>query len=297
MMTRTLVVWMGLGMFGCATSLSSLQTAKTLDPGEVRVSVGAGVYVPAGRIAETVGDGVTLAKRGVEAAVKQEPLTWSNEDEQKLLTAGIALAAFPPSAQFEVMARVGLVPNLEAGLKYSSNALRLDAKYRLASSSFADGEPDAPPRRVGQSSDLAFGVGVSRYFFSGPVFALLDYVKLSDFDRWDVDATLYLSQDFNRYIGLYGAPKYVFSRTSFDEHLVRISRVATEVIREDVSLPGVAYVHFVGGTFGLRASVWKISLFLEATVGHTFSQVTVLGETRDLGGLTLYPAAGLAITF
>jgi hypothetical protein len=235
------------------------------------------------------------------------------KDEEDLITSGLALAIFPPSTQFEAMVRVGIINNLDVGLKYSTNALRLDGRYRLLHSSNYEDKveqglltPNISANKVAHfftkdtkkdSTDITLGVGVSKYLFKSPVIELLQYVKLGDFSRWDVDGTLYLSRDFLKYFGIYGAVKYVFSTTEADQNLVRFSEVASQVIRTDVKVPAHVNSHFVGGTFGLRAGIPEISVFLEVTAGNTWATAKVLDTERSLGGVTLYPAIGLASTF
>lgn len=318
-MLRLSMVSVALLASGCATTLSTLQTGKVLEPKQVRVTVGAGAYVPAGTIIRLIDTGISLGKKGKDAIVNQTPgFAWTGGEEQDLITAGIALAALPPSAQFELGLRVGLFKNFDAGLRYSSNAFRLDAKYQLFHAG-DDLAPDGTPRprpatfaernfgAGGRSTDIAVGVGVSKYLFSSKIIDVLEYVKMGDFSRWDVDATVYVSHDLNKYLGVYLAPKYVYSATSFDETLVRVSEVANEVVETrcnntdavcpNVALPDKVSMHFVGATAGFRAGIPAISVYLELTAGNTFASVRVLGEDRQLGGLTLYPAGGLVGTF
>ena len=51
---------------------------------------------------------------------------------------------------------------------------------------------------------------------------------------------------------MYGAPKYIFSRTSLDATLVRLSHEAGMVVRTDIGLPTQVDTHFVGATAGIR---------------------------------------------
>jgi hypothetical protein len=294
---------------GCSTTLSSLQTAKTLQPGHVRLSVGQGIYVPATQAAKAITQGIDLSRQTAEQLDRNEAPMLTAEQEQAWITSALALAVFPPSSQFEAMLRLGLVDNLDIGLKYSSNALRLDGRYRLYHASRYDelsaqaqqstGSPNQFVQSLTKdaqqdSTDIALGVGVSRYLFKSPVVEFLQFVKMGDFSRWDVDVTLYLSRDFIRYLGLYGAVKYVWSRTDSDQTLVRFSQQASQIIKTDVSVPARVDAHFLGGTFGLRAGIPQISLYLELTVGNTWATAKVLQEVRSIGGLTLYPAVGLA---
>ncbi len=295
---------------GCSTTLSSLQTAKTLQPGHVRLSVGQGVYIPATQGAKAIAQGIDLSRQTADQLRRNETPMLSTEQEQAWLTSALALAVFPPSSQFEAMLRVGLVDDVDVGLKYSTNALRLDGRYRLYHSSQHDELQAQTKQSSGNSnqfvefltkdaqqdsSDIALGVGVSRYLFKSPVVDVLEFVKMGDFSRWDVDATLYLSRDFIRYLGLYGAVKYVWSRTDSDQTLVRFSQEASQIIKTDVSVPARVDAHFLGGTFGVRAGIPQISLYLELTIGNTWA--TALQVERSIGGLTLYPAVGLASAF
>lgn len=269
-----------------------MQTAKTLDPGHVRVSTGAGLYVPAGQIIKLGGTGLDLAKKGTEALARGEQFVFTSDEEQSLLTSAVALGTLPPATLYQIDVRIGVVRHLDLGLRLSTNAVRLDGKVRL----FHSGdELEARPR--GRSTDLALDVGASRYLFSNPLMEVLGYVSLDHFDRWDFEGTLLFSHDFNRWVGLYAGVRYQFSHTTMDENLVRLSWVADELTRTNVTLPASVKAHFIGGTVGVRAGHPYISLLLELTVGDTLAQASVMGQTRELGGLTLYPAIGLASQF
>lgn len=277
---------------GCATNLGMLQTARTLDPGHVRASVGAGIYVPAGQVIALAGTGVELAKKGTEALDRGEQFVFTEDEEEALLSCGLALATMPPSALFQADLRVGIVRNLDAGLRVATNAVRLDAKYRLLHSGDEGAE-----KPIGRSTDLALDVGVSKYLFTSPVVNMLGYVSLDHFDRWDFEGSLVLSHDLSKWFGLYGGLRYQYSRTTMDENLVKLSWVAGELTRTDVSVPAALDAHVAGGTVGMRAGHPYLSLLLEVTAGHTVALARVLGRSRDLGGLTLYPAIGLASQF
>ncbi len=285
----------GLVAQGCATTLSTLQTGKTLEPGHVRVAAGMGFYVPAGQAVKIAGEGTDLMSRMKTAVEKNQPFTWTADDEQTLLTTGVALAVLPPSSMAELSLRVGVIDNLDVGLRYSTNALRLDAKFRF----FHDGEEmtDSPVDPKGRSTDLAVFAGGSKYLFKNPIFDALEFVKMGEFSRWDVEGGFVLSHDFNKYLGVYGAPKYLFSRTTMDETLVRVTQDGSGIVKTDVAMPAVVDMHFVGATAGLRVGIPQVSLFLELTFGTTFAKPMILGARRDLGGATLYPAGGIAVSF
>jgi hypothetical protein len=277
---------------GCATNLSTLQTAKTLRPGQFRIAGGAGVYIPAGQVVNAVGGAVNLTKNGIDAAQSHENFNVTQDETEYLITTAVALAVLPPSMGYEISARYGVVNNLDVGLRYGLNSLRADAKYRLLHAGGPEGEGEGGRK----SFDIALGVGVSKYFFNNPVIEVLEKVKLAEFSRWDVEVPLYISADFNPYFGIYMAPKYVYSHTSVEMKLLEVVE-ACGCLQEKVQIPGTIDMHFVGATGGLRAGLPKLSVFMEVTAGNTFVNPMIMGKHRNLGGVTLYPSIGLAGTF
>jgi len=283
----------GLLGSGCASTLSSHQTAKPVDPGHFQVSGGFGFYTPLGPTSAIIGAGVRQAGRLLEAISKNEQYALSEEDQQELLTAGIALAALPPSPTTEISVRTGVVQNLDAGVRYSLNAVRLDAKYRFFHQDDGPGVPEGSQ----SSFDIAAGLGVSKYLFNNPLVDALQFVKLGNFDRWDLEVPLYISWESGDVFRFYGGPKYIFSRTTFDERLVNTSGQASLITGLDLSLPARVDIHFVGATVGIMVGYKYVFLILELTGGYTFSNPVVLGQRRDLGGATLFPNIGLALRF
>ena len=288
------MIWVALVLVGsgCATNLSTLQTAKTLRPGQLRIGGGVGVYIPAGQVASAIGEGVKQAKDGITALQNKENYNVSQEDQEAMLTTAFALAVLPPSTSYEINARYGVVENLDVGLRYGLNALRADAKYRLIHAGGHEGEGEGGRR----SFDLAIGLGVSKYFFSNPVLDVLEKVKLVSFSRYDVEVPLYISADFNPYFGIYFAPKYVYSHTSVEMALLEIVE-ACGCVEQRLQLPTNVDMHFVGATGGLRAGLPRLSFYAELTGGNTFVNPMIMGKPRNLGGVTLYPSIGLAGTF
>jgi len=283
---------LGLVAPGCATTLSSFQTAKPVPPGHVEVNGGTGLYIPLGTAIHVIGIGVDQAKKAIDAASNQRQYNLTEADQQDLLTAGIALAVMPPANTYEMSIRTGIVDNLDMGLRYSVNAVRLDAKFRFLHQNF-DG-PEVPEDSA-RTFDMALGVGGAKYLFDSPVLDALEFVQMGDFSRWDVEVPLYLSWQWGEYFRLYGGPKYVYSRTSFDERLVNTSEQASNITGLDLSLPSTVTMQFVGATAGLMVGYKYVFLMLELTGGYTFCAPVVLGQRRDLGGVTLFPAAGIAI--
>lgn len=276
---------------GCATTLSTMQTAVPVEPRHVQINGGYGLYLPLGPAADAVMQGAKQAAKAVAAAKNDEQYQLSEEDQQALLTAGIGLAAMPPGFAYEISLRTGVVDNLDVGLKYStSGSLKADAKYRF----FHQG-PSGEPGVMSPSYDLAIGLGASKYFFESPVITVLEYVQLGDFSRWDVEVPAIFSIEWGQILKFWVAPKYVFSHTSFDEELVGISEEATRRSGYQLGLPGSVSTHFIGSSVGFGAGYRWVHVMFELTAGYTYCRPVIFGHQRNLGGLTLYPAIGLQV--
>ncbi len=290
---------------GCATTLSTLQTAKTVPPHHFEFTGGLGFYAPTGAGSNLIAVAMSQARAGAIAAATGKPFAVSDETKEDLITGGVALAVLPPSPGWEISARAGLFENLDVGLRYSVNAVRLDTKFRF----FHRGEDPisgtldpsagegigAQPVVSHRSYDLALGVGVSHYLFDNPVLSLLEQVQIDNFSRWDLEVPLYASAELGEHFRIYGAPKYVFSRTHLDETLLDYAAQASQRTGVDLFLPSQVDSHFFGATAGVAFAFRPVRLMLELTAGYTDCRPVLLGRTRQLGGLTLYPAVGVAL--
>jgi hypothetical protein len=190
------------------------------------------------------------------------------------------------------MLRAGVVENVDLGLRLTTTSVRLDGKWRLA-----HGGNESPGLREHErtSLDLAVGLGLSRHLFKSPVLDALEVVEMDDFSRYDVEVPLYLSFDVGDIFKAYAVPKYVFSRTRMDEKLVDFSQDGKDVTGFDVVLPARVNSHFAGATLGVAVGYKYVHLYAELTAGYTHCRPTFFGQERDLGGVTLYPAIGLAV--
>ncbi|QSQ25862.1 hypothetical protein JY651_13435 [Pyxidicoccus parkwayensis] len=269
---------------GCATTLSTMQTARTLEPGQVQVTGGVGVFAPVGNLIRVVDTGIDQGEEARDAVDEDRPYELSEEAQQKLLTAGVALMVAPPGANPELMVRVGVVDRVDVGVRYSGISLRVDGKVLLAHG----GEG-------GRSYDVALGLGAARHFFSSPVLDVLEVVEMGDFSRYDVEVPLYVSADFGDVFKLYGAPKYVYSHTRMDPRLVDYSKEGKPVSGFDATLPATVNSHFIGSTVGMALGYRYVYLFAELTGGYVSCKPNLFGVERQLGGVTFYPAFGVAL--
>jgi hypothetical protein len=275
---------------GCASNLSTMQTAKPLARGQFQVSLGAGAFIPVGQIGDAIDIGINQGKALKNSVENHESVHLSEADQQRMLTSGVALAVAPPGLVHEVMLRAGLADNLDVGLRYSGVSWRADAKFRFLHS--GDGEEVRENAR--RSFDMAIGLAGARHSFEGPVFDLLKIIKVDDFKRYDVEVPLYISTDIGDIFRLYAAPKYIYSHTSLDEQLVNYAEQGYDVSGFDARLPATVKSEFVGSTFGVSLGYKYVHVFAEITGGYTFCKPFLFGEQRNLGGATFYPAVGIA---
>jgi hypothetical protein len=292
---RLLALLVLLTATGCASTLSTMQTAKPLARGQFQVSGGTGLFVPVGQLATVIDQGIVQGKAIKKAIDTDQPYSLAEEDAQKLLTVGMALALAPPGSGHELMIRTGLLESnaLDVGLRLSSSSVRFDTKLRLLHG--GDAEDSFRPVTQRKSLDVALGLGVARHLFKSPVLDALEVVKIDDFSRWDIEVPLYMSVDVGDIFKLYAAPKYIYSRTSVDQTLVDLAKVGTDLTGFDLSLPDHVTSHFYGASVGFALGYKYVHLYAELTGGYIHSRPVVFGQARDLGGVTLYPSVGIAI--
>lgn len=278
---------------GCATNLSSLQTAKTLNPGQIRLTGGMGYYVPVGQLVNGAAAGIQIGAEAIkEKMTTNKDYVLTVDDKEQLGNASIALAMLPPSSTYELNARVGVFHNFDVGFRYSINALRGDAKFRVYHSGDAEGWDE--PR--GRSYDIAIGAAVSKYIMNGPINGI--GVRLDNFNRWDLEIPVYFSADWNSHIGVYFVPKLLLSRTTltqtFSGHSCGCQEMTTSAPETSDALVNMM---FYGATLGLRFGGWRVTGLLEMTVGNTEAYGVLLGKKRSMGGATIQPNVGLAVSF
>src|SRR5262245_42617545 len=104
---------------GCASNLAQMQTARALEPGQLRVSGGIGYNIPATQLINLAGDGVQVAKQGIEAAANDQPYEISDAEKRRIAIHSVTLAAMTPYPSVQIDARLGVLPRLDVGMRYS----------------------------------------------------------------------------------------------------------------------------------------------------------------------------------
>lgn len=272
---------------GCAMTMTTMDTARTTPVKHVRGNVGPGLFVPVGSIA----NGVIAAGKAVAGSLKNGQATLTNEEAEQLYEAALATALTPPAYQWEFQLRTGLSENVDAGVRYTGNQLRLDVKYRFYHAGLDD---------EGKSTHMSIGLGVSKFLFSNVVFEVLDYAKLGDFSRWDFEVPLLYSWEYRRYFVFYGGPKYIYTRFSMDENLYEIQKHVTGKADMPPITDSVdSSMHLFGGTIGLGGG-WKyVWVYTELNAGYTLLRPSIYSfvdgqvKRRKLDGFAIQPAIGI----
>lgn len=305
----------GLLWAGCATNLSTLQTADTVNAPGVRIGGGAGLYVPAGTMMREMDPRVCASalqaegESGANACLSEEylellraaqdgeapPLDPDDPEDRErireMFRHAVALALFPPAPMAEISLRTGVGQNVDIGARWTPLTLRGDAKWRLIG-----GDEE------GSSFSLAV-LGGAEYFlydwllvdmqeYLQQEYELFHHVTLEDPRRLDVEAMVIASGEIFAIFSPYAAVKY--RAGVFDVPLtLHIDHPDYEPITVSDRIRGV--VHYAGGTVGMGLGWRWLRVFAEVTAMMAFSQVVVLDEAIDVGGPTVYPALGVAI--
>lgn len=286
-MRRPAALFATLLLGGCATTLSTMDTARTTPVKHVRANAAVGLYLPAGPLYDLVTTGVDAAK----AARSGEQILDAAQAE-KVYVAAVAVALMPPAPVQEAMIRTGILDDLDLGLRLATTSLRLDAKYRF----FHRGDD------LGVSHHASVGLGGSRYLFSSPVFQALDLVEISDFSRWDLEIPLLYSLEARDILALYVGAKYVLTSFSLDGNLYGMQNLlASTMILPALTDRIDSRMHFFGGVLGLGAGYRYVFLFAEIGAGYLHARPRFYGfvenrvKEHDVGGVTLYPSVGLVV--
>ncbi len=271
-------VLMGSWLVGCASSTTSLQNARALDPGEVQVTMAMSLPIPTAAIGAAYDEAKSVGKELGSAAASGEDI--SLEQQRQITTGGLLFALFQPGFIGEINGRVGIRENLDLGLRYSSQQVKGDVKYQLL-------------EQEELGFDGAISLGYGHHLDIGPsiaasTFSFLEYISLGDYSRTDLDLTAIASKDWGESLSVYGSLRYIVSFIELDSTLEKVESVSG-VQKSDLS----NRMHQYGATVGTMVGYKYLFLHLELTILNTHYMPTILGEQRDLGGLVIGPTLGL----
>ncbi|MDH5493987.1 MAG: hypothetical protein OEY14_18700, partial [Myxococcales bacterium] len=178
---------------GCVTSATTLQPARTLAPGDVRLVAGMGLPVSTRFFGEAA-DLIELSTDGLaDAAATGRDVTV--EEQREAIESVTAILLLQPSPVFELSGRLGLIEHLDIGLRWAGPVFELGAKYQFV---------DSP--RFDLAGSLAYGyhTGIGASLLSS-AFGLFESLKLVEYSRHDLNLGLLASGSREAIFMPYGA--------------------------------------------------------------------------------------------
>jgi hypothetical protein len=263
---------------GCVSSVSTLQTARTLEPGKVELVAGAsvpihGVFVS--RMADMLDDAASRA-----AAGNDDPL--NEEERNRTYEAALAAVLLQPAFVPELQGRIGLWDGTDVGLRYAGPAFKLDAKVRLIEQDgFALSASGGYVHHTGIAASIAKSV-----------FEVFETLHLVEYSRRDLDIALLVSGDERRLVAPYGAVRYIVGFPTFD------LRLPDEIVESGVvpRTDEANTLHYFGATGGVRIGR-SVAFIAELTLMYMRFEPTFLGAQRHLSGMVYAPALGVDVRF
>jgi hypothetical protein len=257
---------------GCATALSTGQSAEALPKGKWHVGVGTDVNVSVSRIV----DALDAAESVEENIRNQGPDYKPTEDEKRQYTdAAIGLALSMPGVATDVMVRYGLGRRFDVGARWTTTGLHADVKYQFLGG-FADD---------GWHGALSLGYGY--HSFEGIVFDVLEFLQVDDFSRHDIEVPLIFGKRFGDFGRFWFGPKFIAAKVHVDAQLERF----------DATLQTDDWIYYYGGFAGVAGGYKGLEAFAELTVVDMIAKPVILDEKRDLGGIVVMPMVGVMARF
>jgi hypothetical protein len=274
------LTWAGL-LVGCATSTSTMQRAQTLKSGHFEVQAAMGLPLSTNLIGEAITSASTAAGHLEDAEEEGRPIT---EDEQlQALETAMALVLFTPMPSTEFAARIGMKNEMDVGLRYAGSLIKADLKKMFINHK----EGLDLSGVVGYAYHLGIGSSVAETAFS-----VVEFVRLGDYSRHDVDAAVIVGRDWGQWLTLYGSARTMVSFISLDSD---IEMVETVTGAPSSSIKNKMF--HAGGAGGLFIGKRPLFLTAELTVMRVIFRPTVLGEEIDLSGYMVTPTAGVTGRF
>lgn len=265
-------------LFGCALPMSTLQTGRTVPPGQVEIDGAVGVNVSTAFIGSTVSTGRVLVDEAWESVEDGEPADLNAEEREDVYRFAFASSLFLPAPIQEGAFRVGVVRHFDLGLRMSTAGLGAETRYQFL---------DA---REGDPLDLAVGLLLYRQSFDVPLpFPLSRLVDLGKTSRLDVSVPVAISRDFDEYGYVYGGARFQVSRLKLD-----LVQSITDLAGVDLaveSAPMFGAGAWAGGGVGYR----YVFVFAEVDAIYMSWNPTVDGRNVAVRGIDFYPTFGLKL--
>lgn len=271
---------------GCTTTQTNLTSARTLDQGEFEANINGQINLNSSPLSTGIAAG-----QSVEEEIENTPEgeTVSEETFRRAVDFALASALFRPKPAAEGVFRAGILDKplggLDAGIRYNGSTVKGDLKFQYWSS-----EDD----KFAASIQPAFG------YQSSTASSTVEYITLTEWSRYDYDLLAPVGYAFKEIGRVWLAPRFMYSRIStspkIDDFLRERLPEEIENQRKDL-FGGGEDIYYAGLNVGGMIGYKYAYVALEASVSRVFFYPEVLGETRDLSGFSIMPAAALVVQF
>jgi hypothetical protein len=282
---RLLVVMVvSLGLIGCTTSLTNMAPARTFDVGEGQVSVGYQFDVHTQTFTGLYKAGEVAVDK-VRETPDGESIT--EEDMRTLFDAALLWRLFPFGGGPELMGRLGvyddLLEGVDVGFRLNGNVYKGDVRIQVWES--VD---------EAQALSVQFGYGHHKSVVS----SWMEWVSLTEWKRRDFDFQVNYGVEFEDYVKLYVAPRYIHTRVSTEPKLSDFFKERLPEQYRDWD-PGAyfapAAMHYLGLNAGGMVGYRWVFVNFDVSAFHMIFRPTVLGSVRDYDGWVLSPTLGLTL--
>lgn len=278
-MSRLAFLAFFLAATGCASPMSSFQTARTTPKGEFDAHAGAGANVSTGFVGSLTDLGEKASDKARESIKNGETPTLTEEDKQNLIGTALSYALFSPSPVFEAGVRYGILDFWDAGLTYTTAGFRFETKFLLMS------------QRKGQAMDLSVGVTAMSQTYEPPVPSFLESVlQLEKMSRLDISVPVLAGKHFGENAFVYGGPKFVYT----DLELGFIEQISDAT---EQSFTAEDDLMMFGGVLGTGLGWRYVFVMLELNALYYSYDATILGADVSVNGIDFYPGLGLRFQF
>lgn len=262
---------------GCGTTLSTLQPAEPMRPGHVQAQGAFDVNVPASRVIDAVDTAATLTDRYASDS-NYRP---TDAEQKQALASAVGLGLSSPGVNPDLMLRVGIFRNFDAGIRWSALNAHIDGKYRFLQTKEANSDdPNDDPGFQGSVS-----LGLSKTLYSGFVFDALEFLQIDDYSRWNLELPVIFGSRMGDFGHVWFGPKYVYSHYSVDASLKNVGIVPETS----------GSIHHLGAFGGAGLGYKYVFVFLELTIMNMFAKPEIFGQKTDLGGIVVVPSLGLML--
>jgi hypothetical protein len=264
---------------GCASPLSTFQTARTTPKGEFDAHAGVGANVSTGFVGSLTDLGEDAADKARTSIENGETPTLSQEDKENLIGTALSYALFGPTPVFEAGVRYGILDFWDAGVTYTSAGFRFETKFMLMS------------QQKGQGLDLSVGLTAMNQSYEPPVPGFLqDIFQLEKMTRTDIAVPVLLGKHFGENSFVYGGPKFIYSDLELG-FVEQISDATEQAFTADDDLM------MFGGVIGTGLGWRYVFVMLELNALYYSYNATILGAEVDVNGMDFYPGLGLRFQF